>query len=244
MSEFDLTEFLSKELQIEWSVWEQDCHNRIEDKYDVPRFGGPSLTPGIQLRPDKPLRRLGTSVCRAHVPGDAVIRLRESNDVVSEFITIAEDTVSNVLESAHNDPVEFVEDKLTEETEYTAEKIVHSIVAKSIIAPFRGDVQYSAVFSTEVETPDEPLMKPPDGLTKVRIARLTEKHSGMLATDRVYYEFEAGNEFFGNLYGHPALMLRELIQSDISPISKECDVEFQNDPSQIDESDWTIVAGL
>lgn len=241
MSEFDLAEFLSKEMQIKWNVWEQDCHNRIENEYGVPRWG-PSLTPGIQLGPDKPISRLSTSICRAHVPGDAVIRLRESDDVVSEFITIAEDTVSNVLESAHNDPVGFVEDKLTEETEHTAEEIVNSVVAKSIIAPFRGDVEHSVVFSTEVETPAEPLMKPPDGLTKVCIARLTEKRSGTLAMDWVNYEIEVGNEFFGNLYGHPSLMLRELIQTDSSPVSKEY-IEYQNDPG-IEEYDWTIVAGV
>lgn len=243
MNKFELAEFLSKELQIKWSVWEQDCYNRIEDEYGVPRFG-PSLTPGIQLGPDKPMDRLSTPICRAHVPGDAVIRLRESDDLVSEFVTIAEDTVQNILDSAHNDPVRFVEDKLTEETEHTAEEVVNSIVAKSIIAPFRGDVEYSVVFSTEVEAPNEPSMKPPDGITKVRIARLTEKRSGRLATDKVDYEIKAGSEFFGNLYGHPSLMLRELIQADSSPVSKEYNVEFQNYPGQIDECDWTIVAGL
>lgn len=243
MDEFDLAEFLSKELQIKWGVWEQDCHNRIENEYGVPRWG-PSLTPGIQLSPDKSIERLDPSICRAHVPGDAVTRLRESEDVVSEFITIAEDTVQNILDSAYNDPVEFVEDKLTDETEHTAEEIVNSIVAKSIVAPFRGDVEYSVVFSTEVETPDEPLMKPPDGITKVRIARLTEKRSGILATDRVNYEIEAGSEFFGNLYGHSSLMLRELIQADISPVTKDYNVECQNNSGQSDGYDWVILVGL
>jgi hypothetical protein len=243
MSKFDIDDFLSNELQIRRGVWEQDCHNRIETEYGVPRWG-PSLTPGIQLRPDKPIGRLSVPICRAHVPGDAVIRLRESVDVVSEFVTIAEDTVSNILESAHNDPIGFVEDKLTEETEHTAEEIVSSTVAKSIIAPFRGDVEPSVVFSTEMKNPDEPFMKPPDRMTKVCIARLTEKQSGILASDRVYYEIKSGNEFFGNLYGHHSLMLREIIQADRSPVSKEYNIEYQIDPGQENEYDWIIAVGL
>lgn len=239
MQDFRLSTFVPQRLHFPYEV--KEVKNRIAKKSGIPTTDyvpAPNIRLQFEDGPAKQLQHY--EVAAAYIPGDAVRRIHESDDVFSMFMHIVDESVQNLKDHTYNDliretqkAVESLEEQRLlqgynpDPKQVAPQDWLEWQMSSSIAAILRGTVDPEQVFTEEVVNGGE-LMTPHDGRNEIIVEKPCNNPDGRLARDIVKFEIENCQNFFENAW-EPSLIIRRLIRSEIEPSTVESTVEFSGD---------------
>lgn len=185
------------------------------------------------------------------LPDDAVLRVREAEDLPKTVLEISEETYENVVDTSDRsvdspishsdrDPSDYVDTQKTGRDALQAGQL--AFLGSQIIGQFSGNVDLSRV-QDSLPTSEDAMEEAPDFETTVLISRRNERN----LEDIAVFTVENGEEFFGDTFGDSTVMFELLRQSETTPDFVGKDVAFNSDgnawgTSAIPDHDITVIS--
>ena len=167
------------------------------------------------------------------LPDDAVICVREAEDLQKTVLDISEETYNNIVETSDRsvdsqishsdrDPSDYVDTQKTGRDALQAGQLAD--LGARIIGQFSGNVDLSRV-QDGLPTSEEDMGEAPDFETTVLVHRRNERN----LEDIAVFTVENGEEFFGDTFGDSTVMFELLRKSETIPDFVGKDVAFNSD---------------
>ena len=167
------------------------------------------------------------------LPDDAVLCVREAEDLAKTVLEITEETYKNVVDTSNRsvdspishsdrDPSDYADTQKTGRDALQASQL--GILGSQIIGQFSGNVELSRV-QDGLPASKGAMGEAPDFETTVLVHRRNERNFEDIAV----FTVKNGEEFFGDTFGDSTVMFELLRQSETIPDFVGKDVAFNSD---------------